>query len=653
MAAVVLGMAIAVGAAGFVAATPAAPPGPALNVLPGVQRWTPAGGSFRYRPGSRVVVDDASLASTARTFAEDLRVLTGTRPQVRRGPAREGDIVLRTGGSGAKERYELQVAGTLQVRAATDTGAFNGTRTLLQLLRSSRTIPAGQVEDWPRKPVRGVMVDNGRKFFTRGWIERQIRNMAYLKLNYLHLHLSDNDGFRIQSVKHPEIVSRDALSKDDVRHILGVAAKYHVTVVPEIDMPGHMKQAISKHPELALQGSDNTVDLTKPATYAFLKDLLDEYLPLFPGPYWHIGADETASVRNNKAYIDYAKKHFLPPEADPSKVTGDDTTYGFLNWARGIVVRHGKQARVWNDAITGIQNAVVVPEKDIVVDFWTARGADPNYLLDHGYAVTNSGSPPTYYATGGAWGYRKDTQWTYENWDVDNFLKWGGPKGDWDISPFETASKPAANQGTALHIWTDKPDAETEDHIAEHTAPLERVIAQAAWGSPRVVPTFSRFTDLVNTVGDAPEGDPTTNLARLRPAAGAGDTPKGAVDDDPNTGWQSGPGSLTVDLGSPHTVSRVVAQWGAGYASRYHVDVSPDGTTWTTIGTRTDGKGGAIPYRKVTPNSDLTAFDPTEMGTEELEHLTGKGRYVRIVLDTVDKPEGATLVQFRVFGAAA
>src|SRR3712207_951778 len=96
------------------------------------------------------------------------------------------------------------------------------------------------------------MIDDGRAFFSREWLEARIRELAGLKLNLLHLHVSDNQGFRIESRSHPEAVTPPALSHDDVRRLLAVAARHHVTIVPEIDMPGHMQAALRAHPELQL-----------------------------------------------------------------------------------------------------------------------------------------------------------------------------------------------------------------------------------------------------------------------------------------------------------------------------------------------------------------------------------------------------------------
>jgi Glycosyl hydrolase family 20, catalytic domain/F5/8 type C domain len=142
-----------------------------------------------------------------------------------------------------------------------------------------------------------MMVDVGRKYFTVAWLREHIKELAYLKLNYLHLHLSDNLGFRLESATHPEVVSAQHYTKQEIADLVALAARYHVTIVPEIDMPGHMDQILASHPDLKLTSSAGTanngyIDLSNLRAYPLMKDLIIEYLPLFPGPYWHLGADE-------------------------------------------------------------------------------------------------------------------------------------------------------------------------------------------------------------------------------------------------------------------------------------------------------------------------------------------------------------------------
>ena len=276
-------------------AAQAANPRPAT--VPALREWTGGAGTTTLRRGARVVVRRRrnTLRPEARLLAQDLRALTRRRWRTglrRRKRVRRGDVVLklssRDAGLGA-EGYRLTIGRTVTIAARTRAGIFYGGRTLLQLLRSSRRLPRGRARDLPRYPERGLMLDNGRQFFSPAWLERRIRALAGLKLNLLHLHFSDDQGFRIESDSHPEAVSSPHLTKAQVRRLIALAARHHVTIVPELDSPGHMRAALARHPELQLrnavgQPQPDKLDVTLDASRRFLGDLLDEYLALFPGP---------------------------------------------------------------------------------------------------------------------------------------------------------------------------------------------------------------------------------------------------------------------------------------------------------------------------------------------------------------------------------
>ncbi len=206
------------------------------------------------------------------------------------GTAGAGDIALTLGEDTLPaEGYRLTVAASVTVRAGTTAGAFYGTRTLLQLLHRSATVPGGTAVDRPAKAERGLMIDQGRKYFTVDWVKQHIKELAYLKLNYFHFHLSDTYGFRLESSTHPEIVSAEHYSKQDIADLVALGLKYHVTIVPEIDTPGHMNPILAAHPELALRNSSGTadpafIDLSKPGAYTLIGDLINEYLPPVPRP---------------------------------------------------------------------------------------------------------------------------------------------------------------------------------------------------------------------------------------------------------------------------------------------------------------------------------------------------------------------------------
>ncbi|MFF8271588.1 family 20 glycosylhydrolase [Streptomyces sp. NPDC016562] len=609
-------------------------PGPAQaaagppQTVPALRQWTAGTGTYTFTASSRIVVDPASaaeLADEAATFAEDLGALAGRSVAVVTGSAAPGDIALGLGVTSLPaEGYRMTVAGALTVQAGTDTGAFYGTRTVLQLLRHSASVPAGTAVDWPTKAERGLMVDQGRKFFTVDWLRRHIKELAYLKLNYFHFHLSDTYGFRLESSTHPEIVSGDHYSKQDIAELVELGRKYHVTIVPEIDTPGHMNAVLAAHPELKLKSSSGAVsndfiDLSLPGSYTLIKDLVNEYLPLFPAPYWHIGADEyVTDYGKYPQLLSYARAHY------GANATAKDTYYGFVNWADDLVRAGGKTTRMWNDGIKS-GDGTLRPHPGIVVEYWYSYGLTPQQLANAGHVVANESWTPTYYVLGGA---KPDTKWMYETWTPDRFE--GGA----------TLSDPAKNPGSLLHVWCDNPTAETEEQIAAGIMYPLRALAQQTWGSPKLAATYAAFTPLVASIGHNPAWPGLSqpgNLALGRPTtASSTETANfpaaSATDGDPGTRWSSAysdPQWLQVDLGSSRSVSRVVLRWEAAYGKAFQIQLSDDATTWRTVHSTTAGVGGV---------QDLTG-------------LTGSGRYLRVYGTQRATSYGYSLYEVEVYGS--
>jgi len=617
-------------------ATLAAPPLPAATPLtiPALQQWTDGTGTYTFANTTRIVrstTDDATLAATSQTLADDLKALsawdiaqaTGTPADLH-----PGDIYLARSAADAAlgtEGYTLAITDHIAIAAPTEAGIFYGTRTVLQLIHQNHTLPQGAARDWPVYPQRGLMVDNGRKFFTPTWLQNQVRELAYLKLNYFHLHLSDNEGFRIECTKHPEFVSTDHLTKQDIKDLQALAAKYHVTIVPEFDMPGHMQAILARHPDLQLAGTDGKVDrgyidLGKDDSYALMMDIFDEYLPLFTGPYWHIGADEyVGDYANYPQILKYAQAHCGPA------ANAKDTYLGFINWADGLIKAGGKTTRAWNDGISGGKAVTVNP--NVILEFWTNAGLSPQQHVANGHLIMNASWNPTYYVLGGS---KPRTAWGYDTWTPDLF------EGNHKL-PADLQGK---NLGGKIHVWCDNPGAETEAIVAHGIGNPLRMLAQQIWASPKLVPTFAAFRPIITAVGHSPtwpaEPAPAAdNLAYNMPVTASSiETPDfpaaHAVDDDYGTRWSSAvsdPQWIQVDLGSEKPIGRVKLTWEVAHAKAYQIQTSNDAQTWTTIYATTTGAGG----------------------TENLTGLKGSGRYVRMLGTQRANQWGYSLYEFEVY----
>ena len=452
--------------------------------IPALREWHGAHGTFELRHSSRIVLADARLASEAALFARDLKrsVVAGAEP-------RPGDIELRLGAVDRKpgrEGYTLDVGATLRIEARTAAGVFYGTRTVLQLLRRAGTIPAGRARDWPRYPERGLMIDNGRRYFSPAWIKRRIRELAYLKLNQLHLHFSDNEGFRIESESHPEVVSRPYLTKRQVRGIVELARRHHIRVIGEIDMPGHLRAALAAHPELQLTDSAgirhaDKLDISLPAARRFCRDLILEYLELFGGRYWHAGADEYLSPGEYSSYPQVSQRAYID----------------FVNWIDRLVRARGRTLRVWHDGLS-----VGGLRRDVVVEWWADHaGPTPKRLLAQGHRILNAGWFPTYYVAGGPLGkVRPSMRVAYESWQVNLFggLALNSPTPSSPLQPVPARSRRVL--GSELHVWNDVPFGEPVSATARGIAPRLRVLAQKTWDTRRPTRGYAGFLRLWNRV---------------------------------------------------------------------------------------------------------------------------------------------------------
>ncbi len=272
------------------------------------------------------------------------------------------------------ERYVLEVTSTTaSLAAGTTVGVLRGLETLLQLVESDSAgwyLPAVRIEDAPRFPWRGLLIDVGRHFEPVEAIKRQLDGMAAVKLNVLHWHLSEDQGFRVESKRYPLLATKgsDGLfyTQAQIRDIVSYARDRGIRVVPEFDMPGHSTAWFVGYPALASAPGpyaierrfgvfDPAFDPTREATYRFLDGFITEMAVLFPDPYWHIGGDEVAPKqwRNNPRIRAFMKTKGF---AD------NDALQAYFNRRlSGILTRHGKRMVGWDEILhPGLPSSTVV-----------------------------------------------------------------------------------------------------------------------------------------------------------------------------------------------------------------------------------------------------------------------------------------------------
>jgi len=313
-----------------------------------------------------------NLEKIATYFSEEIFRIAGFRPLVE--PADElpkkGFYFTIAGEENnlGEEGYFIKIGDDLAtIRSLEPAGSFYAVQTLLQLLPVKKssleplTIPTGIIRDFPEYEYRGAMLDVARHFFGVEDVKRFIDFLATYKMNYLHLHLSDDQGWRIEIKSWPKLTEIGGstqvgggeggfYTQEDYTKIVNYAAERHITIVPEIDMPGHTNAALASYAELNCDGKAtelytgievgfSTLCTDKEITYEFVDDVVREISALTPGPFFHIGGDE-------------------------SHVTEHDDYVYFVNRVQDIVTSHGKKIIGWDE----IANAKLVD--NAYVQFW-------------------------------------------------------------------------------------------------------------------------------------------------------------------------------------------------------------------------------------------------------------------------------------------
>lgn len=260
------------------------------------------------------------------------------------------------------EAYEI-LLGTQRtvIKYGTYAGAVNGTMTLIQLmLLHDEALQTQVIKDVPRYGFRALMVDPARHFLTVEELKKMVRAMALYKYNALHLHLNDDQGWRIEVKSHPEIVEKGSVvngekkyyTQAEMKELIAYAADYHVEIIPEIDLPGHTTGLLVSHPELACKPADfklwtdagvseDILCAGNEDTYTILKDILEELVVLFPSEKFHLGGDE-APLKRWENCVKCGEKL----KALHLKTYQELFSY-FLNCNNEVLAKHQKQPMFW------------------------------------------------------------------------------------------------------------------------------------------------------------------------------------------------------------------------------------------------------------------------------------------------------------------
>ena len=363
---------------------------------------------------------DRHLRKAVAIFLDDLRRHTGSLPlDFAFAEPQKGQLQISVEHAGKEiqelgedESYTLEVTpSAANLKASTTLGAMRGLQTFLQLAEITPqgfALPAVVIQDKPRFPWRGLMIDSSRHFTPIDVIKRNLDGMAAVKLNVFHWHLSDNQGFRVESVRFPKLheMGSDGLyyTQGQVREIISYARDRGIRVVPEFDMPGHSTSWFVGYPDLASGPGpysverkwgvfDPAMDPTRESTYKFLDEFIGEMAKLFPDQFFHIGGDEVNGKQwdANPRIQQFMHAHSLKNDAELQAY--------FTERVQKIVAKHGKTMEGWDE--------ILHPDfpKDIIIQSWRgqkslADAAQQGYrgLLSSGYYLDLMNPTSAHYA---------------------------------------------------------------------------------------------------------------------------------------------------------------------------------------------------------------------------------------------------------------
>jgi hexosaminidase len=394
-----------------------------VSIIPLPAKLQIAQGSFTVDDSTPVVIpsNDASARQSAQYLVDALAHTRGLHLKMTEGGSSTHAIVFVRDPKSVvtqAEGYTLDVTSHgITISARDDAGLFYGGITLWQLLTPDAHTGAVQVQslhigDWPRFAWRGVMLDSARHFQSAADVKLLIDQMAQHKLNVLHWHLTDDQGWRIEIKRYPELTRIGAwrtppdaghdgdpsryggfYTQDEIRDAVAYATARHITVVPEIDMPGHAQAAVASYPQIGVTGTRPPVSVdwgvnpylynVDDATFQFVDNVLDEVMVLFPSHYIHVGGDEAVKDQWKASSAIQAKIRAL-------HLRDEDALQGwFIGRVGAYLAAHGRRMIGWDEILDG-----GVPA-DATVMSW--RGTDGAIkAAKMGHDVVMSPSPDLY-----------------------------------------------------------------------------------------------------------------------------------------------------------------------------------------------------------------------------------------------------------------
>lgn len=308
-----------------------------ISIIPKPVEMQISKGYFRLEKNVTISLQNSALQETAQLLRLGIQQIRPSSVSIKNSTlnAIKGiSLAIDSNHVVQKEGYSLAISATgIKLIGHDAAGVFYGTQTLLQLIHQQGNLPFVQIKDYPRFGYRGMHLDVGRRIFSVTFLKKYLDLLALYKFNTFHWHLTEDQGWRIEIKRYPKLQSVAAYrnetiighkkdsphrfdgkpyggfyTQEEVKEIVAFAQKRHITIIPEIEMPGHVRAALAAYPQLGCTGGsyqtatfwgvfDDVFCAGNDSTFTFLQNVLDEILPLFPSKYIHIGGDECPKVR--------------------------------------------------------------------------------------------------------------------------------------------------------------------------------------------------------------------------------------------------------------------------------------------------------------------------------------------------------------------
>ena len=371
-------------------------------------------GELNLGSGVHVVAESSELAPLVELTNDDLFLLTGIHP-----PADDSGAVLRLriNDGLAEEGYRVTVGADALVEGGSYRGVSNGLVALLKSVDANLTVTHRVLSDAPAYPYRGVMLDLARAWHDVSTIKDVITMARWSGLNTVHLHLTDDQAFTFPSTAYPQLATEGhSYTLDELADLNAFAQQRGVTLVPEIDVPGHASKFVQEMPELFGIGDPSqnpyTISMGKESVYDALDTLIGELAEAFPhSPYIHIGGDEAffAGMDDDPETVAYMAAIGIP--------NVDELFRHFLTRLNTMVRQHNRQTIVWSGF--GPEGEIEIP-RDIIVMAWEPQYYDPQQLLDDGFPVINASFKPLYVVNNRTW----EPEYILSHWNPRRWESW-------------------------------------------------------------------------------------------------------------------------------------------------------------------------------------------------------------------------------------